>query len=235
MVHTPVAMKRIVRDVGQVMGPSKQTLASQGIYYLPDESCSYKGVALVIGQSDTPYFGGFYFFSILFPEDYPFTPIQVRTLTQDGKTRFNPNMYLDGKVCLSILNTWHDGPQWSGIQTLESVLLVLQSAVLVSNPLKNEPAFQTMELTPDSQTYNRLLWYANLETAILTMLTKPPAYVAGFEEILRSEFMKRKEDILKRAADDSVNDGKTETCRVFSMKSTYNFTRLIEQLLAVKN
>ena len=27
-------------------------------------------------------------------------------LTNDGNTRFHPNLYRNGKVCLSVLNTW---------------------------------------------------------------------------------------------------------------------------------
>lgn len=27
------------------------------------------------------------------------------------QVRFNPNLYQDGKVCLSILNTWHGRPE----------------------------------------------------------------------------------------------------------------------------
>lgn len=31
------------------------------------------------------------------------------SLTQ--QVRFNPNLYNDGKVCLSVLNTWHGRPE----------------------------------------------------------------------------------------------------------------------------
>jgi ubiquitin-protein ligase len=127
-----LAEKRILRDVNTVMTTHKDLLGSQGIYYLPNEQTMKRGIALLVGQSDTPYFGGFYFFDISFPDDYPFSPIKVRSLTQDGVTRFNPNMYREGKVCLSILNTWHDGPQWSGVQTLESILLLILSMRVLS-------------------------------------------------------------------------------------------------------
>ena len=45
-------------------------------------------------------------------------------LTNDGKTRFNPNLYRNGKVCISLLNTWK-GEQWTSCQTIESILLSL--------------------------------------------------------------------------------------------------------------
>ena len=31
--------------------------------------------------------------------------------TGKNTVRFNPNLYNDGKVCLSILNTWHGRPE----------------------------------------------------------------------------------------------------------------------------
>lgn len=49
----------------------------------------------------------------------------------------HPNMYKNRKVCVSILNTWR-GEQWSGCQTIKSVLLTLMS-LLDSKPLLNEP------------------------------------------------------------------------------------------------
>ena len=98
--------KRILRDIHHVTSVSNTVLANAGIYYHADETSAFHGTALIVGQKGTPYHGGFYFFDIVFPSDYPFSPLRVKTLTQDGKTRFNPNMYLDGKVCLSILNRW---------------------------------------------------------------------------------------------------------------------------------
>jgi ubiquitin-conjugating enzyme E2 Z len=57
-----------------------------------------------------------------FPEDYPSSaPHIVFCTTNGGKTRFNPNLYSDGKVCLSILGTWRgeSGEQWSSVQNCQ--------------------------------------------------------------------------------------------------------------------
>jgi len=38
--------------------------------------------------------------------------VQVHLATTGRHTiRFNPNLYNDGKVCLSVLNTWHGRPE----------------------------------------------------------------------------------------------------------------------------
>lgn len=229
-----IAFKRIARDVSVATG--NDALAKQGIYYFPNETNMTEGLALLIGQAGTPYFGGFYYFSIKFPADYPWSPIKVQTLTQDGRTRFNPNMYKEGKVCLSILNTWHDGPQWSGVQTLESVLLVIMSDVLNANPLQNEPAFSRCGNSPEAVMYNTLVWHANVNTAVLDMLTVTPLFAAPYTELMYTEFAKRRSAILERVvASIDDNDGKIGTCRVFSMSATYNFKALAEKLIAIKN
>jgi ubiquitin-conjugating enzyme E2 Z len=60
--------------------------------------------ALIIGPPDTPYEFGFFEFALKFTKDYPGkAPQVVMAVTWGGRTRFNPNIYAAGKVCLSIL------------------------------------------------------------------------------------------------------------------------------------
>lgn len=236
MSYSTIATKRILRDVTNVMKTSAASLAAAGIYYKANEANLYQGTALLIGPKDTPYFGGYYFFSIDFPEDYPFAPIKIKTLTQDGGTRFNPNMYVDGKVCLSILNTWHDGPQWSGVQSLESVLLVIMSDVLHGNPIINEPAYRSHKIDhPDAVVYNRIIWHSNLLTAIYTMLKTPSSFAKEFKEIMDEQFLKNYDALIAKATESSAIDGTTETSRIYRMMIKYNFTNLVEKLKSLKS
>ncbi len=228
MPPTALAMRRIMRDVSQL---ETELLEAQGIYYVADEAQITRGTAMLVGGVGTPYAGGFYFFGVEFPDDYPFSPLRVVSLTQDGVTRFNPNMYLNGKVCLSILNTWHDGPQWTGVQTLQSVLLALMSAVLNENPLENEPAFRGCGASAESMTYNRMLMHANVYTAVLGQLRAPPAFAAPFIEIMRRIAAERRPELLtiiRKLSDEW--DGKTEVLRVFSMQVRYNFAAAADAL-----
>src|ERR1700677_2988076 len=95
-----------------------------------------------------------------FPHDYPWNPPKVILQTTDSGAvryynflpfhpssllsysrvnlflRFNPNLYAEGKVCLSILGTWQ-GPGWKAVQTLETVLISVQS-LMNPNPYQNE-------------------------------------------------------------------------------------------------
>lgn len=76
--------------------------------------------------------------------EYPTKAPQVNALTTNaGRTRFNPNIYAGGKVCLSILGTWRGekNEEWSSAQGLESILISIQS-LMSPNPYENEPGFE---------------------------------------------------------------------------------------------
>lgn len=231
-----VTLRRILHDIQLVTVKSVESLADDGIYYQAKESNIHFGTALIVGPKGTPYAGGFYFFSVEFPTDYPYSPLKIRTLTQDGFTRFNPNMYTCGKVCLSILNTWAEGPQWSGVQTLESVLRVIQSDVLDDLPLRNEPAYRTIDAAhPDSIAYNRAVFHANVWTGIHRMLTAPPSFAVPFAEILTEEWARRKEEVLAAVKAYVSHDGVKEIIRVYNMPVKYAFADVLEKLNAVKS
>jgi ubiquitin-protein ligase len=115
-------------------------LRAQGIYYWFDDSDIRKGAALVRGHAGTPYEGLLGLYDFVFPDEYPFSPPQVLWKTHDGITRFHPQLYKGGKVCLSILGTW-TGPGWASTMNLTSVVQILQS-LFVENPLACEPGYE---------------------------------------------------------------------------------------------
>ena len=130
--------KRLLKDIKHII---KNPLTSEGIYYIHDEANILKGYAMIVGPSDTPYFGGYYFFKFNFPTNYPYAPPSVKYCTNGENIRFNPNLYTNGKVCVSILNTW-EGDKWSACQTINSILLTLCS-LLNKEPLLNEPGIKS--------------------------------------------------------------------------------------------
>ena len=111
-----------------------------GIYLWIDKKNIFQQYALIMGPENTPYFGGFYFFDIKYPDNYPQTPPNINMITINGKVRFNPNLYQCGKVCLSILGTW-SGPSWKPIMNIRLVLNSI-SSLLGEFPIQNEPGFE---------------------------------------------------------------------------------------------
>ena len=158
-------IKRIAKDVKYIIA-NAASLSSENIYYKHDEENIMKGYALIVGQGDTPYGYGYYFFEFIFPSNFPFSPPEVHYLTNDGTMRFNPNLYTNGKVCLSILNTWA-GESWTACQTIYSLLLTL-SSILCANPLLNEPGIK--EDHNDVIKYNFLVTYKNIEFALIKVV-----------------------------------------------------------------
>jgi ubiquitin-conjugating enzyme E2 Z len=140
-VAAPQATRRLLKDV---QNAQQDIMKQQGIWYSMNETDMTKGYALLKGPEDTPYEGCLLFFSVQFPSDYPFSPPKVLFLTSDGRTRFHPNLYVEGKVCLSILGTF-SGPSWSATQSLSSVLLSIL-ALLDKNPLSHEPYYEKWSL-----------------------------------------------------------------------------------------
>lgn len=94
--------------------------------------------ALLVGPAQTPYAYGIFSFSLQFPSEYPQQPPKAKiTTTNGGQTRFNPNLYASGKVCLSILNTWRGEP-WTSALGVSSCLNSILS-LFSENPYHNEP------------------------------------------------------------------------------------------------
>ena len=125
--------------------------------------------AMIIGPCKTPYFGGYFFFEIIFPSNYPMSSPSVTFLTTDGDVRFNPNLYACGKVCLSILGTW-SGPKWEPVMTLTSVLISIQS-LMGEIPLRNEPGFDNIKLDDmRALQYTQYVTYNTYKIGIISVL-----------------------------------------------------------------
>jgi len=178
MIIKRETVKRLIKDVKQLKG---HPLAGDNIYYYHDEENMMKGYALIIGTIGTPYFGGYYLFELNYPADYPHTPPKVVYLTNGENIRFNPNLYVNGKVCISLLNTWR-GEQWTSCQTINSVLLTL-GTLLCNNPLLNEPGIGFGN--PDCANYTKIIEYKNIDIAVLNVLTSFAPQFSNIDPIIQ--------------------------------------------------
>eukprot|EP00298_Acanthocystis_sp_HF-20_P029395 c8277_g1_i1.p1 GENE.c8277_g1_i1~~c8277_g1_i1.p1 ORF type:complete len:168 (-),score=57.66 c8277_g1_i1:16-519(-) len=94
---------------------------------LVDESNIFEWEFLIMGPPDTLYEGGFFKGTLSFPKDYPNKPPSMKFTSE----MFHPNVYVDGKVCISILHPPGDDPmgyessaeRWSPVHTVETIIL----------------------------------------------------------------------------------------------------------------
>ncbi|XP_018647595.1 putative inhibitor of apoptosis (iap) domain family member [Schistosoma mansoni] len=159
--------------------------------------------ALITGPPDTPYANGCFEFDIYAPPDYPNQPPLVEFCTTAKNTfRFNPNLYEDGKVCLSVLNTWHGSSEerWNPqTSSLLQVLVSIQSLIFVREPYFNEPGFECTMGTPRgiivSYKYNACIRVATVRWAMINQLKHLPI---GFEEVILKHFLNRRSFIISQ-------------------------------------
>eukprot|EP00873_Tetraselmis_striata_P008784 jgi/Tetstr1/429048/TSEL_019013.t1 len=112
--------------------------------------------AAILGAKGTPYHDNLFFFDIYLPPDYPNVPPDVHY--HSSGRRINPNLYENGKVCLSLLNTWNgdEDEMWSPSSTLLQVLVSIQGLVLVPKPFYNEAGYEKHVGTPEGEKHAAL-------------------------------------------------------------------------------
>ena len=178
---------------------------SSSIFLVADDVRNDCLKALIIGPSETPYENGLFEFDILLPRDYPNKPpkMQLKT-TGGGRVRFNPNLYANGKVCLSLLGTWA-GPSWTCQCTLLQVLVSIQSLILgVDEPLFNEPGYEkskgTASMSHTSAEYNKSLRESTIRYALLPYLNPASLQLSPFRHVIEEYFQRRHTAIRSQAA-----------------------------------
>ena len=103
--------------------------AQMNIICSPDANDMMKWEAVILGPEDTDWQGGIFKLMITFGNDYPTAPPKVRFLTK----MFHPNIYLNGEICLDILQN-----NWTPTYTAVEALLSIQS--LLDDPNCKSPA-----------------------------------------------------------------------------------------------
>ena len=218
------AIKRLLLDVKEII---KHPLENNGIYYKHDNNDMLKGTAMIIGPEGTPYHNGYYLFKFKFPVNYPFQPPKVEYMTNDGSTRFNPNLYRNGKVCVSILNTW-SGDQWTGCQTISSVLLTL-CTLLNDNPLLNEPGI--LENNGNIKPYNSIIKYKNIQHAIYYVINNNNSIFSHFYPTMTEHFLKNYDSIINNIQEyRKENDKCTLNTNIYRMETYIDYDSLEKKI-----
>jgi len=166
---------------------------------------------LISGPKDTPYENGLFEFHGYIPDDYPNkVPEVLINTTDNGKVRFNPNLYNNGKVCLSLLGTWSSNDsseKWNpATSTFLQILISIQSLILVENPYFNEPGYEASINTTTGQNssiqYNNNLYSETIKLGMINHLLNP---IEGFEDVIINHFKIKKNDIIKQVDNWLIN------------------------------
>jgi baculoviral IAP repeat-containing protein 6 len=190
---------RVAREMAGLSATLPISRSSSALVRVDEQKVVLWSIA-VTGPEETPYDCGFFLFDAFFPSAYPACAPKVRfKTTGGGRARLNPNLYKDGKVCLSLLGTWSGakGETWDGsCSTMAQVIVSIQSLIFVNEPFFNEPGYERGIGTADgkrkSDEYNRHIMEYTLRYAILEPLRKPNA---AFKEAIHVHFKRRRQYI----------------------------------------
>ena len=205
-------ISKILKEITSLENSLPNTFSSC-IFINIDESNVYNLECIITGPNDTPYDSGCFHFKFRLPFDYPSRPplAKFMTVMLDSKEivhyagepvpRFNPNLYNDGKVCLSLLGTWEGqkSETWnSGTSSLLQLMISIQASIFTSDPFYNEPGYDKYMNTPEGDhknaKYNHNVKYYTMKYAILNQLKNP---TITFRDQILDHFRLKKEYILK--------------------------------------
>ena len=223
------AIKRILnKDIKEI---SNQNLNSLGIYIQFNEDNFLNAKAMIVGPKDSLYEGGFLFFNIHFPKNYPFSPPDI-TYVSRNRIRIHPNLYVGngtngfGKVCLSILGTW-SGPKWTSIMDITTVLLTIQS-LLDNNPLHHEPG-QENNKTMMNNLYNEVIKYESIQTLTIKNLVDTPEGFNIFLDDMKKELTKYNKDIQNFLDSKKCIKNREITVSFYRIQTILDYQSLITQ------
>ena len=232
------ACKRIInKDLKSI---EHNKLNENGIYIEFNEENMLKAKVMILGPVDSLYEGGYLFFNIDFPNNYPFSPPDVSYVSRNN-IRIHPNLYVKnhksgyGKVCLSILGTWN-GPQWTTIMDISTVLLSLQS-ILDNDPLLNEPGFSKKNNHQKEiiNNYNHVIFYENINTLLMKNYLDIPENYLIFKDIIVNKFNENYMNIYNNLFKYKDIDNKIINISIYNINCKINFKNLLNKYLEFCN
>jgi ubiquitin-protein ligase len=156
---------RLNREVQNMLKPDNDLSKAQIYVSMPTNEI-WRFKILMGGVKDTPYEGGLFKYNLYVPNTYPIRPPICHFGSALRNVRFNPNYYVDGKICLSVLGTW--GDDWCAATNIESVLYIIQER-MNENPMINEPGHEEdpKYKKENCEEYNNLILYETIKITIV--------------------------------------------------------------------
>ncbi|KAJ4374021.1 glycylpeptide N-tetradecanoyltransferase [Neocucurbitaria cava] len=130
----------------------------------------------------------------------------------------NPNLHVDGKVCLSLLGTWeagNKGEEWQpGQSTILQVLISIQAMIFCENPIENEPGGFGMLPSNPSQ-FNGSIKRLVMRHAMYDWAQSPLPF---WKEISDRHFRKNGDRILQ-TVDRWLGEGELSAVRIVGVRN----------------
>ena len=196
--------KKLAKEASAMASGALPLELGSSIFFRHDPDRLDVARVVITGPANTPYEGGAFAFDAFVPAGYPDHPPMVNLdTTGGGRARFNPNLYADGKVCLSLLGTWHGGAaeeKWDAKRsTLAQVFVSIQGLIFVDDPMFNEPGFDGLrglkEGDEKSARYNAEIRLFTIRHAMIDALKKPRR---GVGATVRTHFSIKKWSVMRR-------------------------------------
>ncbi|XP_055590421.1 (E3-independent) E2 ubiquitin-conjugating enzyme [Uranotaenia lowii] len=192
---------------------------------------------MIEGPKKTPYEDGLFLFDIQLGQDYPASPPLCHYISYCSD-RLNPNLYEDGKVCVSLLGTWSGrGTEvWGSNSTLLQVIVSIQGLILVDEPYFNEAGYEkqrgSQQGKENSRMYNEMV-LLKLVQSMTKLVANPPEI---FSDQILQHFRQRGLDMyqrIKRWMDVSVEANRLAVSRELESLPRENESEIVTS--AAKN
>ncbi|VBB17805.1 ubiquitin-conjugating enzyme E2 [Yasminevirus sp. GU-2018] len=158
------------------------------------------------GPVGTPYARGLFIFDSYCGPNYPNTAPDFHFMNTGG-FRFNPNLYGEGKVCLSLLGTYsgpdpHESEKWNPkLSTLSQVIISIQAQIFVDHPYFNEPGHERYRGKPEgdreSRDYNENVRLYTMKAGMLDLIQHRETY-PQFSNAILTHFALQKNNIIEQ-------------------------------------
>ncbi|KAK9389824.1 hypothetical protein V1515DRAFT_591959 [Lipomyces mesembrius] len=154
--------------------------------------------ALIVGPRGTPYEMAPFMFDIHVTPNFPADPPDCffHSWNTNGVGRVNPNLYEDGKICLSLLGTWPGeqisekwNPETSSILQL---LVSLQSLVLNNMPYYNEAGYDAVQGTGTAAVNAELYSERTFVLARGFVLFAVQNYIPEFDRVVKYLYFEKR-------------------------------------------